>query len=281
MVRRVSKGLVFGVFLCVIPAVNRMAAQDLTYTYDDAGNLNTVKKIDFQNDPFNCGSFGNECSGGAGKCQMGRCVAPPCPPGGCVGVPPKQPLKVKVYCMTGHCGIPDQPKLVSGGLHGHRVCGPFPPGSNPSFSFDCASPLPSNSDSGWQLTPEAVVNPDGKSHPNKAVVLNISTPTQTELFVEFENQSGNPVEQAQVTRQAGDAEVADVGAHGQVAEVMSDDGHTRTWTLQFLLNTCTDVAKLNIFSVGSSGITNGVRSSPLHVWLLRDPAEIAALSGCS
>jgi hypothetical protein len=82
------------------------------------------------------------------------------------------------------------------------------------------------------------------------------------------------------TRQPGDAEVAEVGPHGQVSVVMSDDGDTRTWTLQFLLNTCTDVAQLNIYSVGSSGTTNGVRSNPLHAWLLRDQAEVAALVGC-
>jgi hypothetical protein len=256
MVTWISKWLVVGIFLCAPLATSRMAAQNLSYAYDDAGNLKTV-----------------------GKCQMGTCIPPPCPPGGCGSVPVKQPSKFPIYCTTGHCGVPDQPKLVSGGLHGHRVCGPFA-GTDTSFFFDCTAPLPSSNDSGWQLTPEFWVNPDGTSHPNKAVVLTISTPTQTELFIELERQGGNRVEQVQVARQPGDAEVAEVGPNGQVAVIMSDDGNIRTWTLQFLSNTCTDVAQLNIYSVGSSGTINGIRSNPLHVWLLRDPAEVAALVGC-
>jgi len=138
---------------------------------------------------------------------------------------------------------------------------------------DLSYPRPSNENSGWLLTPQWWVDSNGISHQNKAVVLAISTPSLTEIFIDFESESGGHIEQVQVTRSPGDSEVEAIGAHGQVAVVMSDDGMHRSWTLQLLVNMLTDLVELHIFTVGSSGPTNGVRSNPLNVWLLRDPAD--------
>jgi hypothetical protein len=248
------------------------AGPDRAYDYDAAGNLAQIRDIDLNSDPQHCGRIDNVCPTG-GSCVGGQCV-----PSG-TAVPSGTPTEIVQHCMTTHCGVPAQPKLVAGNLHGHRVCGNFA-GSSASFFFDCAD-LPSSVDSGWQLTPPVWINPDATSHLNREVMLTVATPTQTELLIYFENEAGGQIEQVQVARQAGDAEVRDVGAHGQVAETMTDDGFTRLWTLQFLVNTCMDVAKLNIFTIGSSGTTNGVKSTfPLRVWLLRDPADFAAAISC-
>ena len=178
--------------------------------------------------------------------------------------------------MTSHCGTPSQPALVSGGLRGHMLCGYFA-GDDVSLTFDC-QPLPSSVDSGWLLTPIFWTGSDGKSNPNKAVVLKVKTPTQTELFIEWETPAGNRVQQQQVT--PGNAATKNIGTNGQVGEAMVDDGFSRTWTLQFLLGTCMDVAQIDIFNVGSSGSTNGVMSAPLRVWFLHDPQEAANVSAC-
>lgn len=256
-------------------------AQDRSYSYDKAGNLTSIGKIDTgDSDSNNCGSTGNQCDNGAGMCVSGKCVTPPCNDPSCSSsssIP--SPTPVVLYCGDDHCNPPAQPKLVSGGLHGHQVCGTFA-GDGASFSFTC-DPLPSNVDSGWQLTPAFLKSSDGKCYANLPVVLKVTAQTQTELYIEYEN-AGGTIPQTQVTRNGGDAEVKEVGPGGQVAEVLSDDGYNRIWTLQFLVNISMDVAKVNIYNVGSIGTANGVKSiNPLRVWFLRDPSEVSDGSSCN
>jgi hypothetical protein len=255
MRKRWPNGISRALMVCslIVTGVAPSFAQDVTYKYDAAGNLKAIVK----SEPSNPGGPSR-----GGPMQQGN-----------------PPRSVQLVCVMVHCGIPDEPKLVSGRLHGHQVCGDFA-GLGATYSFTC-DPLASNAASGWQLTPLVWTNPDGKSHLNKAVVLTILTPTQTELYVEYENLVGTGIQQEQVVPQFGDAEVRNVGPNGQVAVVMSDDGTNRTWTLQFMVNTCADVAKVNIYDVGSSGTTNGVKSTnPLRIYILRDPAELENVSSC-
>ena len=183
---------------CALCSRNGLA-QELTYGYDSAGNLTSIQR------------------------GSGSAPASTCPDGTTCGtvvkLPP--PTKLTPFCASAHCASPEQPMLLSGGLHGQRVCGDFYALAS-TFSFNC-DPLPSNEDSGWQLTPLFWVNAAGRSLPNKGVVLNVSTPTRTELFIDLENEAGGHTEQSQVSRNPGDAEVMDLGPHGQVAVLMSED----------------------------------------------------------
>jgi len=162
-------------------------------------------------------------------------------------------------------GTPDQPKILSGGLIGHRICGDFH-GSQNTHTFDC-DPLPTNAASGWQLTP--LQKTTGNQGPNTAVILKITTPTFTTLDVELINFAGHSTAIGQIPSGPNQPVPKNVSPHGQVGVVASDDGTTKTWTLQFIVGTCTEEVQLNIFDVG-----DGTKSTnPLMVYLLRDPAE--------
>src|SRR4029077_10886087 len=224
-------------------------AQDRSYSYDRAGNIIAIEVIDTRIDPTNCGSVGDRCAAGA-KCVASVCVGPP----SSTSTGQTQPTPVQLICATTHCGTPNHPKLVAGALRGHQVCGNFQ-GSSNWFFFNCP-PLPSIENSGWQLTPLAIANPDGTTRANKAVILTLWAPSLAELLIAFENDAATLVAQEQVARQFGDAEVRVVGGNGQVAETLSDDGNMRTWVLQFMVPPCRSVTKLDIFNVGSSGTTN-------------------------
>jgi hypothetical protein len=166
---------------------------------------------------------------------------------------------------------PVQPKIVSGGLIGHRVCGDF---TLPTaiYTFVC-DPLPTQAATGWQLTPLYKTDPAGQSVPNKAIVLKVTTPSLTALYVEYQSDTGARFEQTQIPVHSGDPNY--VGVHGSVALAATDDGTTKTWTLQFFVKTCTNVAQVNIYNVAG-----GIRDNPLIVRLLRDPAETMDVPTC-
>ena len=159
---------------------------------------------------------------------------------------------------------PNQPKLVSASLIGHRVCGSLSVVEG-ILSFVC-DPLPTNEDTGWQLTPVFRTNALGRQVANTAVILTISTPSLTQLDVQYQNQVGGHIEQTQIVSTHGKPKY--VGSQGQVLVASTDDGNMKTWTLKFEFNTCDDLAQINIFNV--SGVA---RSNPLHVVFLRDPSD--------
>lgn len=161
---------------------------------------------------------------------------------------------------------PNQPKLVSVSLFGHRVCGNLSVVEG-VFSFTC-DPLPTIGDSGWQLTPVFRTNALGRQIANTAVILTISTPSLTQLDVQYQNQVGGRIEQTQIFSTHGAPKF--VGSQGQVLVASTDDGNMKTWTLKFEVNTCVDLAQVNIFNV--SGVA---RSNPLNVFFLRDPSDTA------
>lgn len=135
-----------------------------------------------------------------------------------------------------------------------------------TYTFVC-DPFPTNADTGWQLTPLNKTEPDGRLVPNKAIVLKVTTPSLSSLYVEYQAETGGRLAQTQIPVHSGDPKYVGVG--GELAVAAADDGTTKTWTLQFFLDTCMNVAHLNIYDEAG-----GIRSlNPLVVHLLRDPAE--------
>lgn len=109
------------------------SAQDLSYTHDSAGNLQTVAPS-AGNTVWDCGPSHSVCSGGRGKCQMGQCVASSvCPTGqNCPPGPDPEPYEY-VECEvfgdgdTNRAG-PSDAIYISGRTHHEGdACVPAPP----------------------------------------------------------------------------------------------------------------------------------------------------------
>lgn len=170
--------------------------------------------------------------------------------------------------------VPTQPKLVSGGLLGTRVCGDITVHAT-TYSFDCTSPLPTIETTGWKLTP--LLKPPnalGTQWPNRAIVLKVTTPSLNNLDVKYIAETGPQWTLIQVPDGVG--EPAPVNSRGEVGVATADDGTTKTWTLQFILDTCTPEAQIAMRAVSPSTNTS---SSPLKAELFRDPNELECTSG--
>ncbi len=151
------------------------------------------------------------------------------------------------------------------------MCGNFPePGT--TFTFGC-DPLPTKITTGWQLTPLFKTDGAGKPAANRGVIIRVTTPSITNLYVEYESQGGNKLPLAQIVSGPGTPEPRDVGPNGQVGVASDDNGTLKTWSLQFIVNACTDWARVNIYNVGASGLRN---PNPLAVYLVRDRNEVCS-----
>ena len=164
---------------------------------------------------------------------------------------------------------PNQPMIAAGALLGHRVCGNFAlPGE--TLSFDCDA-LPTRNNTGWQLTPLAKTDGAGRTVVNAVVDLTITTPSLTNLIVEYESPSGHASTLTQLA--SAQSVPKNVGPRGEVGVAATDNGTVKTWTLQFTMSPCTDLDQVDIFDVNA----NGTRATnPLIVYFVRDPAE----TGC-
>ena len=167
--------------------------------------------------------------------------------------------------------VPAQPSIVYGGLVGHRVCGNFSePGT--TFTFGC-DPLPTKIATGWQLTPLFKTDGAGKPAANTGVIIRVTTPSFTNLYVEYEDQAGTKLPLAQIVSGPGTPQPRDLGPNGQVGVASDDNGTVKTWSLQFIVNTCTDWDRVNIYNVGANGLRN---PNPVPVYLLRDRNEMCS-----
>lgn len=160
---------------------------------------------------------------------------------------------------------PDHPKLISGALHGNRVCGDFPL-PDKTYTFQC-DPLPTIITTGWVLTPLARP-PDSKGYSalNRAIDLKVTTPSLTDLAVTIVSPSGHEKPLAQVKSPQEPANVNDAGEFGIF--VVDDDGTTRTSLLQFMLGCGETDVWVRIYNVSGTN-----QSSPLDVLLLRREDE--------
>jgi len=64
--------------------------------------------------------------------------------------------------------------LVSVGLQGSQICGPFNTQVDGTFTFVCVPP-PTTTASGWELNPDWTTDPQGKLRPNKAAIVTLTT----------------------------------------------------------------------------------------------------------
>jgi len=183
------------------------------------------------------------------------------------------PLLLLSGCPNGAITTPapQQPMIVSGSLIGQRECGNITIDQT-TFTFDCTQPLPNSGDTGWLLAPGTHTTANGTHLGNKAVVLTVTTPSLTDLDVEFVPPSGPTVPQGQIPIAPGQPDPNDVGTNGQVGVAETDNGTTKTWTLTFQLAQCSAVAALNISDVAADGTRS---TMPLVVHLLRDPTQFS------
>jgi len=97
------------------------------------------------------------------------------------------PVALLTNCTQVKTPAPSQPRLEAVRLVGPRVCGQFSvPGT--TYEFTCAG-LPTVAASGWQLTPSWQTLANDKQKPNRTVVLTLSTPSATQLQIDYEPSS--------------------------------------------------------------------------------------------
>jgi hypothetical protein len=126
------------------------------------------------------------------------------------------------------------------------------------------------------LTPAHKPDGAGKPEVNSAVVIRVTTPTLTTLDVEYETYAHHEFPLSQIPSGPGQPEPSYVAPKGQVKVTMTDDGTRRTWSLQFRVNGCSDIDRVNIYNVGKNGIKY---PTPLHVYLVRDAGDDACSGG--
>lgn len=185
-------------------------------------------------------------------------------------------LFASLMACNEHCPPPPPPQtpatpmLVSGALRGSRACGNYPIHQR-TLSFTCG-PLPTTDTTGWQLKP--LLNPansQGTQWPNRAVVLIVTSATQTSLALTYVTELGNRWRMFGIPD--GPGEPATVTGRHQYAWAASDNGTTKTWTLKFLLDTCTTDVDVRMAATNSAGT-----SSELTAILMRDPNELECIS---
>ena len=165
---------------------------------------------------------------------------------------------------------PTTPMLVSGGLIGARACGNYPIQQR-TLSFACG-PLPTTSQTGWQLHPMLKPpNSQGTQWLNRAVVLTVTTQTAMDLTAFYVTENGNTWPMRKIPD--GPGEPASVTGRHQYAWAATDDGTTKTWTLKFLIDSCTTDAEVRMSATNAAGT-----SPPLSAILMRDPNELECIT---
>ena len=165
---------------------------------------------------------------------------------------------------------PATPMLVSGALLGSRACGNYPIHER-TLSFACG-PLPTSSQTGWQLHPMLKPpNSQGTQWMNRAIVLTVTTATAMDLSASYVTENGVVWPMRRIPD--GPGEPASVTGRHQFAWAASDDGTTKTWTLKFIIDSCTTDAEVRMFATNAAGT-----SGPLSAILMRDPNELECTS---
>jgi hypothetical protein len=178
-------------------------------------------------------------------------------------------LTVLSSCNTSVTVVAAQPKLVKVAFAGQRVCGNFQT-SFQQFSFTCPA-LPTLDSSGWQITP--LVTPS-ISHPpfehiNNQVNLTITGPSFSSLDIEIAYITSKPNDSLTQVDSTVPNKPGEVFYTREVGVSQTDDGTTRTWTVEVNVSTCSEIREVQFFDRG----TSGPRSNPLSVYLLRSPQE--------
>ena len=166
-----------------------------------------------------------------------------------------------------------QPSLVSVGLRGSQICGPFNTQVDGTFAFVCV-PLPTTTASGWELNPDWTTDAQGKLRANKTAIVTLTTTSLAEIEVTYRASSTA----AWVMRQVSTGQYAVPPTISQRAVEVSavDDGTTKTWTIRIRTELCRDVTPLEFRALGSGRPP----STPLLVTLLRGPSpDRCAYSG--
>jgi hypothetical protein len=174
----------------------------------------------------------------------------------CGGTPPASP--------------PATPTLVKGALLGDRACGPYTIHQR-ALAFTCG-PLPTTAQTGWQLRPLLKPpNSQGTQWTNRVILLTVTTATTTNLAVTYVTENGVIWPMRAIPD--GPGEPAPVTGRHQFAFAAQDDGTTKTWTLKFILDSCTTDAEVRMAATNATG-----SSAPLSAILMRDPNELECTS---
>jgi hypothetical protein len=175
-----------------------------------------------------------------------------------------------VACDGKKTGPPATPRLVSGALLGARACGSYSIHQR-TLSFTC-DPLPTSSQTGWQLRPLLKPpNSQGTQWLNRVVVLTVATETGMDLSATYVTEIGSRLPMRKIPD--GPGEPASVTGRQQFAWAASDDGTTKTWTLKFIIDSCTTDAEVQVSATNAAGT-----SAPLSAILMRDPNELECIS---
>ena len=158
-----------------------------------------------------------------------------------------------------------QPSLVSVGLRGSQICGPFTTQVDGTFAFVCV-PFPTTIASGWELNPDWTTDAQGKLRANKAAIVTLTTTSLAAIEVTYR---ASPTA-AWVMRQVSTGQYAVPPTISQRAVEVSavDDGTTKTWSIRIRTELCRDVTPLEFRALG----TGRPPSTPLLVTLLRAPS---------
>lgn len=166
---------------------------------------------------------------------------------------------------------PAMPMLVSGKLIGSQACGNFPIHQR-TLSFTCG-PLPTTAQTGWQLKPLLKPpNSQGTQYLNRVVILTVSSATATNLNVIYVAEDGVHRWPMRAIPD-GPGEPGPVSPRHEYAWAASDDGTTKTWTLKFVLDSCTTDVEVRMSATNAAG-----SSGPLSAFLMRDPNELECTS---
>ena len=173
-------------------------------------------------------------------------------------------------CDGKKTATPVTPMLVSGALLGARACGNYQIYQR-TLSFTCG-PLPTSSQTGWQLHPLLKQpNSQGTQWLSRVVILTVTTETAMDLSASYVTELGNVWPMRKIPD--GPGEPASVTGRHQYAWAASDDGTTKTWTLKFIIDSCTTDAEVRLSATNAAGT-----SAPLSAILMRDPNELECIS---
>ena len=166
---------------------------------------------------------------------------------------------------------PATPMLVSGRLIGSQACGNFQIHQR-TLSFVCP-PLPTTVQTGWQLNPALKPpNSQGTQWPNRVIVLTVTSETATDLNLTYVTENGVSWRMRRIPD--GPGEPGPVSGRHEYAYAVSDDGTTKTWTLKFVLDSCTTDVEVRMVATNAAG-----SSAPLSAILMRDPNQLECTSG--
>ena len=165
-----------------------------------------------------------------------------------------------------------QPSLVSVGLRGSRICGPFTTSSDGTFAFGCET-LPTTIATGWELNPDFTTTSQGKLHANTTAIVTVTTASLAEIDVTYRTPSGA----AWVMQQVPPAQhpVPPTISQRKVEVSAVDDGTTKTWSIRVRTELCRDVTPVEFRAMA----TGRPPSTPLLVTLLRAPSPDRCTGG--